>query len=375
MENGDRAEDGTETDRRPGRRTTIKDVAAALGLSVMTVSNAYNRPDQIAPATRERVLAEAKRLGYTGPHPTARSLRRRRTGVIGLLIPAPLSYTFSDPGTVLFTQGISLASEAARLGLLLLSGSSPQDPAMVGDAAVDGIIAIAMPENDPLVATTLRRQLPLVLVDSAPYPGAWRVGIDDAAAALSAAEHLLELGHRRIGVIALGERRLGAAGPPGSLLELRDEAEHPIPRDRLYGYAAALAGAGVSLAATSVYRCPHNTPEDGAAAAHSLLTGDPRPTALLVMSDQLAFGALNAARALGLRVPDDLSVVGFDDVPVAAWIEPALTTVRQDQMEKGRRAAELLLASLQGEIGDEPAEVVLPTALVIRASTAPPRSP
>jgi DNA-binding LacI/PurR family transcriptional regulator len=102
------------------------------------------------------------------------------------------------------------------------------------------------------------------------------------------------------------------------------------------------------------------------------LTRDQKPTALLVMTDRLAFGALNAARALGLHVPKDLSVVGFDDVPIAAWIEPALTTVRQDQMEKGYKAAEMLLASVQGDTGHEPAEIVLPTTLVIRASTAPP---
>jgi DNA-binding LacI/PurR family transcriptional regulator len=347
---------------------TIKEVAAALGVSVMTVSNAYNRPDQIAPATRARVLAEAARMGYSGPNPTARSLRRQRTGVIGLLSRAPLSYAFSDPAAVLFTQGVSLASEPAHLGLLLLSGTDPEDPATVTEAAVDGMLAVSVAARDPLLAVALGRRLPLVLVDGAPHPGVPRVGIDDEGGARAAADHVLGLGHRRIGVIALGKH-----DAEGRLLEQQIEARHPVARTRLNGYAAALEAAGLPWADIPVYTCRQSTPDEGAVAARSLLARASRPTALLVMSDQLAFGVLNAAQMLGLRVPDDLSVVGFDDVPLAAWIEPALTTVRQPHLEKGLQAARLLLVSMQSDLRGVPEDIVLPTTLVVRATTAPPQ--
>ena len=135
-----------------------------------------------------------------------------------------------------------------------------------------------------------------------------------------------------------------------------------------------MTAAGVPLSRVPVYECPENTPDHGASAARFLLTHEPRPTALLVMSDQLAFGALDAARDLGLRVPQDLSIVGFDDVPMAEWIQPQLTTVHQPHVEKGWRAADLLLKSLRSDETHEPVQIILPTELVVRATTAPPDS-
>lgn len=361
-----------------GRQPTLKDVAAALGVSPMTVSNAYNRPDQIAPATRARVFATAARLGYPGPHPTARSLRRRHAGAVGLLYDNPLSVAVSDPAAVLVLQGISQATEAAHLGLLLLSGSALDAPPRVARAVVDGLITFALAEDDPLLSAALERRLPLVLVDQPAPAGITRVaiasvGIDDADAARAAAAHVADLGHRRVGIIALGLRGGGDAGQPqpsGPAHALRQiAAKHPVAPARLRGYAAALAEVGVPWADVPVYECGGLAPEDGAQAAAWLLDRTPRPTALLAMSDQLALGAMDAARARGLGIPGDLSVMGFDDIPAAARATPGLTTVRQPHVEKGQWAGRLLVTAIQGLEQDQPRTIVLPTALVVRGST------
>jgi DNA-binding LacI/PurR family transcriptional regulator len=270
-------------------------------------------------------------------------------------------------------QGVSLATEAARLGLLLLSGAALEDSTMVSEAAVDGIIVMALADDDPLLDAALRRRLPLVLVDQTPRPGTPRVGTADGAGAQLAAAHLLALGHRRVGIIGLGlgggEQRSGPAD-----LGRQVAGSHYVARARLHGYAAALDREALSWTRIPVYECAATIPDDGAAAATWLLRCEPRATALLAMSDQLAFGALDAARAQGLRVPADLSVVGFDDVPGAARAEPALTTVRQPHVEKGQQAGQLLLAALRDNKPGRPTEIILPTELVVRDSTAPPPS-
>jgi DNA-binding LacI/PurR family transcriptional regulator len=337
----------------------------------MTVSNAYNRPDQIAPDTRARVLAEAARLGYPGPHPTARSLRRRRTGTVGLLYAGPLSYAFSDPAAILFLQGVSQATEAAHLSVLLLSGSAPADVPLVAEAAVDGLLTFALADDDPLLGAAMARRVPLVLVDQPAPAGYPRVGIDDAGAAQTAAAHVVGLGHRQVGILALG---LGGgvgrrSGPADAARQAA--ATHPVARNRLAGYAAALAAVDVPWSAVPVYECGGLALEDGAQAAAWLLDQVPRPTALLAMSDQLALGALDAARARGLDVPDDLSVVGFDDIPAAARATPGLTTVRQPHGEKGQRAGRALVDAVQGRAPADVSAVVLPTALIVRASAGP----
>jgi DNA-binding LacI/PurR family transcriptional regulator len=160
--------------------------------------------------------------------------------------------------------------------------------------------------------------------------------------------------------------------PEGGIADARRQGEvaYRSMRLRLGGYRAAIEEAGLSWDDVSVYECPENVPEEGANAARVLLKREPRPTALLATSDQLAFGAVEAARGLGLSVPQDLSVVGFDDVPEAARATPALTTVHQDHVQKGLLAGRMLVARLAGEEPESPGP--LPTWLVVRGSTAPP---
>ena len=356
------------------RRATLKEVAAEVGVSPATVSNAYNRPDQLSGEVREKVMEAARRLGYAGPDPTARGLRRGRAGAIGVLYADRLSYAFADPAAVLFFEGVSRAAEEAGLGLLLVPGSisGRHDPEAVRGAAVDGFIVYCMAEGDRMIGAVRDRRLPAVLVDDPPEifaEGMSRVGVDDEGGARAAAEHLVELGHRRIAIVSfeLAPQPVGGLAGP----ERQAQVAFRSTRLRLDGYRKAVEGAGVAWEAVPVYECPENVPEEGANAARVLLGMDPRPTALLATSDQLAFGVIEAATEMGLSVPGDLSVVGFDDVPEAARSNPPLTTVHQDHVEKGLLAGRLLVARLGGEEPEAPK--TLRTRLVVRESTAAPR--
>ena len=355
------------------RRVTIVDIAAELGVTPTTVSNAFNRPDQLSPALRERVLATAARLGYRGPEAAARSLRRGRLPTLGVLYADRLVNAFADAAFVLFLEGLARAAEEADLALTLIPGLArgAREPAAVGAAVVDGFVVYSMADDDPLVAAALARRLPLVVADSPRLSGVPHVGIDDRGAARAAAAHLLGLGHRRIAVVAgelLLDRRPGPSDPARQAA-----ATFGVNRDRLGGYAVAVAAAGLDWTAVPVEEVTEGLEREARAAAARLFALRPRPTALLVMSDRMALDVLEAAREAGFAVPGDLSVVGFDDIPAAARATPPLTTVRQPHVEKGLAAGRLLIAQLEGRGADDP--VRLPTELIVRGSTGPPPSP
>ena len=334
------------------------------------MSNAYNRPDQLSAELRERVFEAARKLGYAGPDPLGRGLRQRRANAVGVLFRDRLSYAFADPAAVMFLEGVSEAVEEAGLGLLLLPGGSlgSRDTEAVRGAAVDGVIVHSMAADDPLVRAAIERRLPAVIVDQPPVEGVPSVGIDDEGAARTATEHLLELGHRRLGVISfrLGlETRRGMVDP-----DRRGAATLRPSGSRLRGVDKAASDAEISWNEVPVYECAVSTPAEGKAAARELLSRAPRPTAILALSDQLAFGVVDAATQMGLSVPEDLSVVGFDDVPEAARSTPPLTTLRQPHVEKGLRAGRKLVAQLREEDIGGSGELLLPTRLVVRQSTA-----
>jgi DNA-binding LacI/PurR family transcriptional regulator len=325
-----------------GNRVTLKTIAETVGVSRTTVSNAYNRPDQLAPELRERILAAARQLGYSGPDPAARRLRSGRRDAVGLLVTEGLSYTFTDPASVLLLQGIARATEDAGSALLLVP-----ERGGVRDAVVDAFCLYSMPAEHPNVAAAQDRGVPLVVVDEPRLDGHAFVGIEDRHGARLAVEHLLALGHRRFALLT-------AAAPSITFLE------------RVAGYRDALDAAGIDWERVPRFELPANLPERGLEGARLALESTPRPTALVAATDQLALGAIEAAREAGLRVPEDVSIVGFDDLPGAAWARPALTTVRQPLFEKGEVAGRLLTA------GAEPREVILPIEVVVRGSTAPP---
>src|SRR5918911_160658 len=191
--------------RRPEGNVTLVTVARAVGVSPMTVSNAYNRPHKLSPALRERILGAARDLGYPGPNPMARSLRRGRAGSIGLLFGEALTYFFQDPGAVEFLRGLAEGTAKHNTGLQLiaaLDADAEEGASLLANAIVDGLVVWTLPDRHPLLRLARERNVPLVTHGSPRLDGVPFVGIDDRAAARAAAEHLLQLGHRSIAVIS-----------------------------------------------------------------------------------------------------------------------------------------------------------------------------
>jgi len=344
-------------------RPTLDTVAEAAGVSRMTVSNAYNRPDQLSAATRERVLAVAAELGYGGPDPAGRSLRRGRAGTVGVLLTESLTYAFTDPGLVQFLRGVADEMSAAGMAMLLLPADADRDGALVRSAIVDAFIVSSIWEDDPVVQAVRSRRLPFVSSGSPRLAGVPYVGIDNASAAALAADHLTGLGHRRIGIVALPEDM--PVEPVDRVVRVRRGFAQ-----RVVGFLERAAEAGVEPQDVAIVDATTNSLDAGIVAARELLTRRRRPTAVFAVSDVLALGTLSAAAELGIDVPASLSVIGFDDIDEAAHSRPPLTTVAQDLREQGRTAARMALGLIEGaKVRSAPRR----PHVLVRESTAAPR--
>ena len=341
------------------RPATLATVAEAVGVSRMTVSNAYNRPDQLSPALRARILDAAREIGYSGPNPVARTLSRGEAGSVGLVLDYPLLTAFTDPATVQFLHGVAAGCEERAVGLSLVPAIEGRDAALVRSALVDGFVLYCTPEQDARFEAVRDRRLPYVLVDYAPHPGQRTVNIDDRGAARQVAEHVAALGHRAVGIVMPYHDLSEIAPAPDDL------SERYIGDERLAGWRAGLEAGGVDWSTVAVASASGATRETGHEAAGHLLDRADRPTAIIALSDVLALGVLDAAAERGIAVPGQLSVAGFDDVPEAALSSPPLTTIWQPHLRKGAEAVRLLLD------GDDGESVHLPTELIVRASTAP----
>ena len=364
------------------RRLRLRDLAESLGVSKTTISNAFSRPDQLSPDLRDRVLEAARAAGYAGPDPVARMLRTGRAGALALVLPESLPYALDDPTTNELIRGIADACEERRLGLLIIPGAiRARDPRDLIDVAVDGFIVYSLPRDVPVLAQLLVRGAPVVIVDEPRMAGVPTVRVDDRAGARLAARHLVELGHRRFGIVALPFKPDGYTGP--GIAGRASESTFDVSTRRLEGYLAVLGEAGLSADEVPIYECAHSNADLGNQAARHLLEGPDPVTAILAMSDRLALGVLAAARELRVEVPGQLSVVGFDDIPAAAHTRPSLTTVNQPLRLKGYAAARLLLdaprvsGAAAGRAAASAAEPVrdeldLPVELVVRRSTSAP---
>lgn len=352
-------------------RVTLQTIADALGVSRSTVSNAYNKPDQLTAELRERILAEAAKLGYAGPDAAARSLRSGKTGAIGLLFTESLSYAFSDPYAVGFLQGLAETAERHGTSLLLVPidaglGLSAQTDVerAVRQAVVDGFCLYCIDSQHTAVEIIRARGLPMVATDPTELDVPF-VGIDDEAAAIKAGEHLARLGHERIGVVVdrwHGSRphpplHLEGPTPIDQVLDLQASVD---AKYRLRGYRKALPNAEIMVTTAD-----RNSRAAGAEAVEELIDKRCRSTAILAISDVIAFGVIDAIRQRGLTPGRDISVVGFDDVPQAA--EFGLTTIRQPMVDRGRLVGRMLL---EPDTMTE-RQVRLPTELVVRTSTGP----
>src|SRR5215218_2534082 len=286
--------------KRMARKVTLTQVAQEAGVALGTASNAFNRPDALSADLLERVRAAAEKLGYAGPDPSARRLRTGKAGAIGLIFTADLPFAFTDAATIEFMQGVAEGVEEAANGLLIVPGTfgAPDPAKVVREAAVDGFLVYSTPTGDPRTAAALARRLPTVTIDQPRDAPTTFIGIDDRAAAVAAARHLVELGHERVGILAFA-------------ITAFDRGEYPydVSIERRAGYAEGL---GDAYREDEVFVAMPN-PIDAVRQARTLLERPDRPTAVLAMSDTLAGGVLIAARELGLEVPRDLSLVGFDD--------------------------------------------------------------
>jgi DNA-binding LacI/PurR family transcriptional regulator len=332
---------------RAGGRPTLDSVAIRAGVSRATVSRVINGLPATA-ANAEAVHRAVAELGYV-PNHAARTLVTQRTDLIALVLPEPTTRVFSDdqffPGVIL---GVSQELEAADKQLVLLLAGSPASRARIERSAaarhVDGVILASLHGADPLPAALRRIGIPVVCNERAlgasvpPY-----VGVDNAGGAEAAVRHLLDTGRTRIATIAGPQDMIGGI-------------------DRLAGYRQALAGSD----RRSTIAVGDFTKDSGAAAMRQLLADDPRLDAVFAASDLMADGALHELRAAGRRVPEDVAVVGFDDIALARYTDPPLTTVRQPITGLGRQLARQLLRLVAGD-QIEPV-LTLSTELVRRRS-------
>lgn len=350
---------------RKSETVTLQTIADAMKVSRATVSNAFNRPDQLTPALREKILAKAKELKYGGPDAAAAVLRKGRTDTIGVIFTEALSYALTDPVALAVLQGIAKETEEAQMRLLLIpTAADRSDTSPVRDAVVDSFILWSLPDADPQLHAALAKRLPVVIVDGSPQPEAAWIGLDERSGLETLVDRLLHLGHRRFGVITWPLAEDGSMGFAD--LERRN-AVYATARERLEAVRLGVEPAGIAWADVPVFECDINSRENGVRGAAALLDLDEPPTAILCLSDLLALGAMQTASARGLAVPGDLSIAGFDDIPAAARSDPPLTTIRHAFAQKGAYAARFLLDGWTGE----PPKMLLPTELIWRESAGP----
>jgi alanine racemase len=344
------------------RRARIADVAKEAGVSKTAVSFAFNSPERLNAVTAARIRGVADALGYR-PHPVARMLAQKNTMTIGLLTPQVLSVVFANPFYAELCAGVAAATDGAGYGLLFVSPLHGSLVRAIARATVDGFVAVSLGEDRPEVEQIRRAGLPMVLVDSGALPEHGSVESNDEVGARAAARHLLSLGHRQFAVIGV---------EPPDTPELPEYSPGPtetIASRRLTGYRQGLELGGVKLGNERIVVGPA-TFDGGVAAFHRIWEDGLRPTAILAMSDVMAVGVMWAVREVGLRVPEEISIIGFDDLDVAQHSNPPLTTVHQPIRQKGEEAARLLLRMIASPDLERPEHKTLDTRLIIRASTA-----
>lgn len=342
--------DGNKTDRTP----TLADVAQRAGVSTATVSRCLNSPERVIAETREKVLRAVQVLGYA-PNFNARALAVKRTNTIGAIIP-----TMEN---AIFARGLqAFQEELGRNGVTLLVASSSYRTDLEEDQirnlvsrGADGLLLIGY-QRDPGVYDFLRRR-------DVPAVAAWvydpcssvpTVGFDNFKAMKTLAEKVIALGHRHIATISA------------------DTRDNDRARERLHGIQAAMSGAGLAESALSIIETTYGI-DEGAQALEQLMSGPVRPTVVMCGNDVLAVGALGKAKELGLSVPGDLSVTGFDDIELAKISTPPLTTVHVPHRRMGREAAKVLLDMVANESGQ--ANIMIETSLQMRGSLGPPPDP
>lgn len=331
---------------------TIADVAREAGVSTATVSRALRGLPDVAPATRDRVMTVAQRLNYSiDTHASRLASGRRMT--IGLVMPLLEQWFFNKVMTAAESILVPEGYDVIRYTVTSLGNLHEVLRNLAQTRRVDGIIVVSLNLREQDIALLAASGVPVVTIENRTPHFPW-VCVDNEAAAFAATAHLLELGHRQLGIIT-GHRQ--------------DPLDFNVPYERIAGVERALAAFGIPLACVPVAPGRFSA-AGGAAAMEALLLEQPRPTGVIALSDEMAIGAIKMARARGLTVPRDLSVIGIDDHDLSFFVD--LTTVQQPVAEFGTVAAERMLDMLAGGSADRHATTMLPTQLIVRETTAPP---
>lgn len=327
--------------------TTIKDVAREAGVSVATVSRVFNNSAVVSEDTRRVVREVAERLNYW-PNGAARSLITNRTQAIGVMLPDLFGEFYSE-----ILRGMDMTARKSSLHLLVSSSHADANELVAGLRAtrgrIDGLIVMAPDLDAGPAIRALANDLPLVLIDPGKgFEACDTVGIANQTGASEIVRHLIGLGHKQVATIT---------GP----------ARNADARQRLEGYRAALRAAGIERVAGYEVLGDFTEPS-GYAAGARLLMLESRPTAVFAANDYMAIGAMGAFSDAHVRVPEDIAMVGFDDIAMARYLNPPLTTVHVDAYRLGERAIEMLLENPGSRSGRRPRHAVLATALVVRSS-------
>ncbi len=330
------------SDARP--RPNLAAVAALAGVSRSTASLAFSGAGPVSPSTRDKVLAAAEQLGYAGPDPRAQSLRRGRSGIIGVVIEDRLRDAFRDPINIAMLDGIADETGSAGAGLLLLTETGGEDRVGIASAPMDAVVLVGCSTRlEETVGLLRQRGMPIVAIEAPQMESVLSIGLDNRAASATAASHLRDLGHERIAVVTLPLEDSRYSGPLTA--DWEQTATSFTTLERLRGVREVFAEFEGFVAAGS-------TISAGRDAGWALLLHLQPPTAIIAQSDLLALGVIRAATELGMSVPGDLSVVGFDGVRSDETGSHDLTTLIQPAVEKGRAAGRAVLGMLAGESPD-----------------------
>ena len=338
-------------------KLTLKSVAKILGVSNATVSNAFNRPDQLSPRKREEILRACKELGYSGPNQAARSLRKGRSGIVGLVLSDSPKYMMSDPVANQFLQGVTEHFEETSANLLLISGNQPSLSSVVD--FVDGFICYGAPRNtaivDELSATTKK----VVTVDFN-IDGRSSVNIDNEQAAYQIASDVVVNSTQKVAILGLRliDSKYTCRVHDNELINTQESIAHR----RLDGYLKRIEEVGGKISGEQIWSIPESSHQFATIAAREALETKNPPDILLCMSDIIALAAMKEVLQRGLQIPQEIKIVGFDGIDEALRFHPALTTVEQFSRQKGIKAAELFY----GTAGES---VILPFKIEHRESS------
>lgn len=331
------------------RRVTLAQVAERAGVSTMTASYTFSRPERVSAASREKVLAAAKALGYAGPDPSARSLRRGQAGALGVVLGEHLTYAFDDPQATTFLAGVAeVCAEHGQAMTILPVVDATADAARISAAAVDGYVLWTTEDGAPVIEAAIATGRPVVVHGGPATAGARVVGVDNRAAARAIGRLVFD-GARAPAVLSFpftGARESAVVAGPEP-----HDVTFPVTRERLLGFGDAAGDVGVDWADVLVAVCSTNDAREAQAIAAELVARDRRPDALATMSDELASGALRALDAAGLQVPREVAVTGWDDAEISRTL--GITTVAQSMREQGAACAYQALTGTSTDFSDQ----------------------